>query len=146
MDWKSLLGSLSESANDDLRLRIEYLTAENRMLRQQIKDRGRLSDADRKALGEIGRQLGRKSLAEIATVTQPDTIVAWGRTFADTQVVSLKPRKSVGRPRIDREIEDLVIRMARRWFVFPDVYPRPIRDGPIRRYQRLSNHDQRKAA
>lgn len=89
MDRKSLLGALSESANDDLRLRIESLTADNRILRQQIKGRGRLSDGDRKELGEIGRQLGRKALAEIATIAQPGTIVAWGCKFADKQVWSL---------------------------------------------------------
>jgi hypothetical protein len=38
MDWKSLLGSISESANDELRLRNEYLVAENRILRNQIAD------------------------------------------------------------------------------------------------------------
>ena len=113
MNWKDLLGSISESANDELRLRIEYLTAENRILRQQISGRVRLPDRDRKELGEIGRQLGRKTLAEIATVAQPDTIIAWGRKLANQPVVTSKPPKSVGRPRVDREIEDLVIRMAR---------------------------------
>ena len=44
------LGTVSESVNDELRLRIEYLTAENRILRQQIKSRVRLSDHDRKEL------------------------------------------------------------------------------------------------
>ena len=113
MDWKHLLGSLSEPVTDDLRLRIDYLTAENRTLRQQICGRVHLSDRDRKALGEIGRQLGRKALFEIATIAQPDSIVAWGRTFTDKQVDIAKSRKSVGRPRVDQEIEDLVTRMAR---------------------------------
>lgn len=113
MDWKNLLGSLSESVNDELRLRMAYLTAENRMLRQQISGRVHLSDSDRKELGEIGRQLGRKALSEIATVAQPDTIVAWGRKFAEKPVDTAKPRKSVGRLRVDQEIEDWVVRMAR---------------------------------
>ena len=44
---------------------------------------------------------------------QPDTILAWHRKFADQKVDTPAPRKSVGRPRIDKEIEDLVVRMAR---------------------------------
>jgi putative transposase len=38
-----------------------------------------LSDAERATLGEIGHRLGRKVLAEVATVAQPDTIPAWYR-------------------------------------------------------------------
>lgn len=56
MDWKKLLGSISESANDELRLRIAYLTAGNRILPQQIHGRVPLTDNDRKELAERGRQ------------------------------------------------------------------------------------------
>ena len=34
------------------------------------------SDAERATLGEIGHRLGRKVLAEVATVARPDTILA----------------------------------------------------------------------
>jgi hypothetical protein len=37
---KNLLASASRSVNDDLRLRSEYLVAENRILRKQIAGRG----------------------------------------------------------------------------------------------------------
>jgi hypothetical protein len=50
---------------------------------------------------------------EIATIVKPDTILAWHRTLADQQVDTSAPRTSVGRPRIDKEIEALVVRMAR---------------------------------
>ena len=72
-----------------------------------------LTDSDRKALAEIGQQLGKKALAEIATVATPDTILAWHRTFAAQKCDTSAAPKSVGRPRIDKEIEDLVVRMAR---------------------------------
>jgi hypothetical protein len=35
--------------------------------------------AERATLGEIGHRLGRKVLAEVATVARPDTILAWYR-------------------------------------------------------------------
>ena len=70
MDWKKLLGSITESVNAELRLRNAYLVAENRMLRQQISGRVQLTESDRQALAEIGQKLGKKTLAEIATFPQ----------------------------------------------------------------------------
>jgi len=65
MDWKKLLGSITESVDEELRLRNAYLVTENRILRHQITGRVPLSDGDRQALAEIGQKLGRKTLAEI---------------------------------------------------------------------------------
>jgi putative transposase len=79
MDWKQLLGSITASVDEELRLRNAYLVAENRILRQQIIGRVQLTDSDRKALAEIGQKLDKKTLAEIATVAKPDTIRAWHR-------------------------------------------------------------------
>jgi putative transposase len=113
MEWKQLLASITSSVDEELRLRNAYLMAENRILRSQITGRVLLTDAERKTLAKLGQQLGRKVLAEVATIAQPDTILAWHRTFAHQKVDTSKPRMSVGRPRIDKEIEDLVVRMAR---------------------------------
>jgi hypothetical protein len=113
MDWKTLLGSITESVDDELRLRNAYLQAENRMLRQQINGRLQLMDGERKALAELGQQLGKKALEEIATIAKPDTILAWHRTLADQKVDTSEPHTSMGRPRIGKEIEALVVRMAR---------------------------------
>ena len=55
MDWKKLLGSVTESVDEALRLRNAYLVAENRILRQQINGRMPLTDSDRKALAEIAQ-------------------------------------------------------------------------------------------
>lgn len=113
MNWKKLLGSITESVEQELRLRNEYLEAENRVLRTQINGRVELTDSDRKELAEIGVKLGKKALEEMATIAKPDTIFAWHRTFADQKLDASEPPKSVGRPRIDKEIEGLVVRMAR---------------------------------
>lgn len=113
MSWKKLLESVSESLNDHVRLRNEYLMAENRILRSQIDGRVQLTDSERKELAELGAKLGKKVLEEIATVATPDTILGWHRKFADQKVDTSEPPKSVGRPRVDKEIEELVLRMAR---------------------------------
>src|SRR5687768_3716129 len=113
MGWKNLLESISESVSDHLWLRNAYLLAENRILRNQIDGRVQLTDRERKELAEMGTKLGKKALEEIATVAQADTILAWNRRFADHQVGTSEPHPSVGRPRVGKEIEDLVVRMAR---------------------------------
>jgi hypothetical protein len=113
MDWKQLLTSITRSVDEELRLRNAYLGTENRILRQQMTGRVPLSDSDRLALAEIGQQLGRKVLAEIATIAKPDTILAWHRTCVAQPCDGTQPRRSIGRPRIDKALENLVVRMAR---------------------------------
>ena len=86
MSWKTLLQSVSGSINDHIQLRNDYLMAENRILRNQIDGRVQLTDSERKELAEIGAKLGKPALAEIATVAQPDTILAWNRKFTTQRV------------------------------------------------------------
>ena len=112
MDWKKLLGSITTSVDQELRLRNEYLATENRLLRQQITGRVPLTDSDRKVLTEIGQQLGKQALEELATIAKPDTILAWYHKYVEQKGDSSQRRTSVGRPRIDQEVEDLVVRMA----------------------------------
>ena len=75
--WKRLLAYISGSVEEELLLRNEYLVTENRILRNQLKGRLRLTDGERKALGEIGKRLGKKALDEIANIVKPETILAW---------------------------------------------------------------------
>jgi putative transposase len=113
MDWKQLLVYITGSVEEDLLLRIEYLVAENRILRDQVKGRIQLSDNEHRTLAEIGKKLSKQTLEEVATIVKPDTILAWHRKLVAQKFDSSKPRKSPGRPRIDPELEELVLRMAR---------------------------------
>jgi hypothetical protein len=113
MDWKKLLESITAPVDEELRLRNAYLVAENRILRQQVRGRVQLTNSDRQALAEIGVKLGKKALEEIATVVKPATILAWHRRLVEQKGNCSQRRKAVGRPRTPKEIEDLVVRMAR---------------------------------
>ena len=79
MDWKHLLAYITGTVDQELLLRNEYLVTENRMLRNQITGRVRLTDPERKTLAEIGHKLGKQALAEVATIVKPDTILGWHR-------------------------------------------------------------------
>ena len=54
---------------------------ENRILRNQITGRVRLTDGERKTLAEIGQKLGKQALKEVAMIVKPDTILGWHRTL-----------------------------------------------------------------
>jgi len=112
MDWKQLLVYITGTVDQELLLRNEYLVTENRMLRNQIKGRVRLSDGERKALAEIGHKLGKQALQEVATIVKPDTILGWHRTLVAQKFDGSAQRKTPGRPTIDPELEALVVRMA----------------------------------
>ena len=47
MDWTRILAYITGSVDQELLLRNEYLAAENRILRAQLKGCMRLSDAER---------------------------------------------------------------------------------------------------
>jgi len=113
MVWARMLAYITGTVDQDLLLRNEYLTAENRILRAQIKSRLVLSDAERVTLADIGHRLGRKALEEIATAAKPDTILGWFRKLVAQKFDGSKSCRRRGRPRIDEEIEALVVRMAK---------------------------------
>jgi len=112
MDWKHLLAYITGTVDQELLVRNEYLVTENRMLRNQIKGRVRLSDGERKTLAEIGQKLGKQALTEVAKIVKPDTILAWHRTLVAQKFDGSRQRKAPGRPTIAKEVEDLVVRMA----------------------------------
>jgi len=113
MDWARILAFVTGMVDQELLTRIEYLAAENRILKAQFKGPLKLSDAERATLGEIGHRLGRKVLGEVANVARPDTILAWYRNLVARKFDGSKARRSPGRPQIKREIEQLIVRMAR---------------------------------
>ena len=59
---------------------IEYLMAENRVLREQIgRRRMRFDDDQRRRLAAKAKRLGRKLLAQVATIVTPETLLPWHR-------------------------------------------------------------------
>ena len=113
MDWKTLLAYITGTVDQELLLRNEYLVTENRLLRSHIKGRIRLSDGERTTLAEIGQKLGKQALQEVATLVKPDTILGWHRKLAADKFDGSTRRKSPRRPRVGKELEDLVVQMAK---------------------------------
>ena len=79
MIWARMLAYITGTVDQELLLTNEYLAAQNRILRAQIKGRLLLSDAEKATLPEIAHRLGRKTLQELAAIAKPDTLLAWYR-------------------------------------------------------------------
>jgi transposase InsO family protein len=91
---------------------IDYLREENRVLREQLGGRRvRFNDDQRRRLAVKAKALGRRVLAEIATLATPETLLAWHRKLI-AQKYDGSGKRGPGRPRTADEIEALVIRMA----------------------------------
>ena len=99
--------------DQELLRRNEYLVTENRILRQQINGRVRVTDTERKTLAEMGKKLGKQALEEVATLGKPETILRWHRKRIAQQFDGCQTRRSAGRPVVDEEIEALILRLAR---------------------------------
>jgi putative transposase len=91
---------------------IEYLREENRILRAQLGSRRlRLTDDQRRSLAARAQLLGRRMLAELATIVTPETLLRWRRKLIANKYDGSARRKP-GRPATAKEIEALVVRMA----------------------------------
>ena len=114
MQWPRLLAYITGRVDKELLVRNEYLAAENRILRAKIKGRLQLSDGEKRTLAEIAHRLGRKALAEVAVAAKPDTILRWFRRLVARKFDGSACRQSVGRPRVEKTIEDLIVRWRKK--------------------------------
>ena len=114
MDWVRILAYITGTVDQELLLRNEYLAAENRILKAQLKTPLRLTDAERMTLAEIAHRMGRKALEEVANAVKPDTLLGWhrrliARKFDGSQVASL----SWAVPELMMTLNNWVVRMAK---------------------------------
>jgi len=73
MIWARMLAYITGTVDQELLLRNEYLAAENRILRAQIKGRLLLSDAEKATLAEIAPPDAHVSLSNQALIAIPKT-------------------------------------------------------------------------
>src|SRR5947208_1200367 len=88
---------------------IDYLREEIRVLREQLCGRRlRLNNDQRRRLAAKAKGLGRKILAEVATLVTPETLLAWYRKLI-AQKYDGSEKRGPGRPRAADEIEALIV-------------------------------------
>ena len=113
--WLALAGKIEEE-NSKV---VQYLQAENQVLREQVdallarqgKKRILLTDDQRRRLAVAGKSAGRKVLGEIPTIFTPETILGWHRKLVAQKWT--QPSKPVGRPKLASAVVELVVRLAK---------------------------------
>jgi len=91
---------------------IEFLQAENRLLKERLRGkRIRFTDAKRALRARKAKAVGRKALLRLDTIVTPDTLMRWHRRLV-AQKWDYSQRRRPGRPGIMREISELIMRMA----------------------------------
>ncbi len=93
---------------------IEYLRAENRVLHARLgHKRLRFADAERRLLAQKGKPLGRKLLAEMASLATPETILRWYREQVAAKYDGSRTRGGPGRPAARADKVEQLLLMAR---------------------------------
>jgi putative transposase len=112
--WHLLACIVAGYANGEQQQIIDYLRTENTILREKLgRRRLRLDDDQRRRLAAKGKMLGRELLATVATLCTPDTILRWHRLLISRKWdYSDRKTKAVGRPRIAKEVQELVVLVA----------------------------------
>ena len=93
---------------------IDYLREENRILREQLDGRRlRLDDDQRRRLAVKAKALGRKVLAEVASIVTPETLLAWHRKW-----IAQKYDGTAHRSRANAEVSDFFVhRISKRLII-----------------------------
>jgi len=116
MPWKKLLVWATGQIDEALRQKLEFVLEENRVYRALLNRHSpqwRLQEAERQALAEKGKPLG-KLLHNVITIVQPETLLKWHRRLAASKWDFSRRRKArPGRPSVSVAIEKLVLQLAR---------------------------------
>jgi putative transposase len=90
---------------------VEYLKAENRVLRERLPARLTVTPRERTRLVKLGRPLGA-AINDLITIVTPRTFARWVR--GTTTPTRPKPgTRKPGRPRTADDIRELILRLAR---------------------------------
>jgi len=101
-----LILALARATEPELARMIEYLKAENRILRSKLPKRVTCTPAERARLVELGRKVG-PAIKDLITIVHPRTFARW--VSGEKKGTA---RRKPGRPRTPEAIRELVIRMA----------------------------------
>ena len=110
-----LLRLLATSADQQLVAQIQFLKAENRILRSKLPKTVTLSHIERMRLLALGRKLRWSVLRELISVVHPNTFARWVRKYKGAKY----PREydergpKIGRPKTPQHVRDLVVKISK---------------------------------
>jgi putative transposase len=98
---------LAGSSQSDLRQQIQFLKAENEILRERIKGPIRTTRRERARLVRLGKPLG-PAIRDLLTIVSPRTFARW----VNGKKAARQAKRRQGRPRTTAEVRHLVLRLA----------------------------------
>lgn len=111
--WHLLLVTLVGMAQRENQRKIEILKSQLMICKQFCGKRILLTDAQRRVLAVQAKTLSRRALEEVFCLFSPDTALRWHRELVAQKWDYSKKRKSPGRPKVAKEVQELVLRMAK---------------------------------
>jgi putative transposase len=111
--WHLIVVAMANIINHHQAKVLEYTIAENTVLKEQLKGKGRVrfTDTQRRRLAAKAKALGREVLRGLDTIVTPDTLLRWHR-----QLIAKKHdgsgSRGPGRPTVIQDIENLIVQMA----------------------------------
>jgi len=108
--FRPLFLLLAHATDRQLARMVAYLKVENRLLRDRLPRRLKISVQERGRLVTLGRPLG-SAMRHLVTIVTPRTFARWLK--GDGRGATAKRQRKPGRPRTPDEIRDWVVRMAR---------------------------------
>ena len=108
-----MLAYVTGSIDEELLAQNEYLVTENRILRNQVSGRIRLTDPERMSLASVAKRPSRKGLREAAQIVRPETILAWHRRLIAKKFDGSKNRSPGKGGSTSDKIQELILQLAR---------------------------------
>jgi putative transposase len=106
------LFALFASATDSqLAKVVEYLKAENRILRDRLPKRLTVTSRERNRLVKLGSKLG-SAIRDLITIVTPRAFARWVAAGRGGTSTARKPARRPGRPRTPEDIRKLVLKLA----------------------------------
>ena len=90
---------------------IEYLQEEVKVLKEQLGNKPRFKDDQRRRLAAEAKKLGLEGLQRVATIATPRTLLAWHQRLIGRKYDG-RAKRSPGRPSTPTEVRELILRMA----------------------------------
>ncbi len=106
-----LLRVLSGSSQGELRRQIQFLKAENEVLRARVQGPTRVTTRERYRLVRLVKPLGA-AVRELVTIVKPDTLMKWIKA-SDKKHPPKPVARRRGRPRTPEDIRQIVLRIAK---------------------------------
>ena len=97
--------------NRNQQLVIEYLQEEVKVLKEQLGNKPRFTDDQRRRLAAKAQKLGRDRLRRFASIVSPRTLLEWHRRLIARKYDG-SSRRSPGRPCTRAEIRELILSIA----------------------------------